>query len=200
MAPLKIQIIIGSTRQGRFSDKPAYWAEGELKKYEGVVPEIVDLRDFPLPFFDSPVSPLWANGQYSDPAVTKWSEKIKEADAFVIIAPEYNHGYTAVLKNAIDHLYSEWNHKPVTFISFGGVGGARAVEQLRQVVIEMQMLPVKNAIHVPISAYFAAKDLQAPVDPEIFNQPLRNDYVDHVERAFGELVKIADGTRSLRGR
>jgi NAD(P)H-dependent FMN reductase len=200
MSPLKIQIIIGSTRQGRFSDKPAYWIEGELKKAEGVTPEIVDLKDYPLPFYDNPVSPMWLNGNYSDEQVKKFAEKVKEADAFIIIAPEYNHGYTAVLKNAIDHLYPEWNYRPVTFISFGGLGGARVVEQLRQVAVEIKMIPTAHAIHVPIPVYMAAKDLQVPVDPEIFNKPLRGDYVDHVDRAISELVKVADATRSLRGR
>ena len=101
---IKLQVIIGSTRQNRYSDKPAHWLMDELKNYDPVEAELIDLRDYPLPFFDEPMSPMFVNGNYSNPEVKAWSEKIKAADAYVMITPEYNHGYTAVLKNAIDHL------------------------------------------------------------------------------------------------
>jgi len=148
MEKLKIKIIIGSTRQNRFSDKPAEWIFQEAKDRKEVEAEILDLRDFPMPFYSEPVSPAKSPGQYGNEVVERWAGKIKEGDGFLIVAPEYNHGYPAVLKNALDHLYLEWNNKPIGFISYGGVGGARAVEQLRQVVIELSMMPIRDSIHI----------------------------------------------------
>lgn len=146
---LKIQIILGSTRQNRFGDKPARWIYEETKKKAGVEAELLDLRDYPLPFFNEPMSPTMLKGNYSNEIAKKWAKKIGEADGYIIIPPEYNHGYPAVLKNALDYPYSEWNNKPVGFISYGGVGGARSVEQLRQVAIELQMAPIRNSVHIP---------------------------------------------------
>ncbi len=146
----KIAVIIGSTRQGRFADKPAQWIADKLAERSEIEVEILDLRDFPLPFFDDPVSPAWRNGApIANPTVRAWSEAIDRADGFVMIAAEYNHGYTAVLKNAIDHLYAEWNRKPVGFVGYGAVNGARAIEQLRQVAIELDMAPIRRSVSIP---------------------------------------------------
>lgn len=146
---LKIQIIVGSTRQQRFSEKPAEWILGLAKNKEGMETELLDLRDWPLPFFNEPMGPTALKGKYSDEVATRWAEKVNEADGYIIVTPEYNHGYPAVLKNALDYAYQEWNNKPVGFVSYGGVGGARSVEQLRQVAIELQMAPIRNAILIP---------------------------------------------------
>ncbi len=146
---LNLKIILGSTRQARFSEKLVPWLKETAAKNADLNVEVLDLRDFPMPFYDQPGSPAQvANGEYPDATVKQWAAKIKEADAFVMVSPEYNHGYTAVLKNALDSIYAEWNGKPVAFVSYGGVGGARSVEQLRQVVVELQMLPVRAAVHV----------------------------------------------------
>jgi NAD(P)H-dependent FMN reductase len=146
---LKVHVILGSTRKGRFSDKPGKWILEEAKKKEGVEAELVDLRDYPLPFFDEPMGPAGLQGKYSSDIAAQWAKKVAEADAYIIAAPEYNHGYTSVLKNALDYAYNEWNNKPVGFVSWGGVAGARAVEQLREVAIELQMAPIRNAVHIP---------------------------------------------------
>jgi NAD(P)H-dependent FMN reductase len=146
---LKIQVILGSTRKGRFSDKPGKWILEEVQKKEGVEAELVDLRDYPLPFFDEPMGPAGLQGKYSSDIAVQWAKKVAEADAYIIAAPEYNHGYPAVLKNALDYAYNEWNNKPVGFVSWGGVAGARVVEQLREVAIELQMAPIRNAVHIP---------------------------------------------------
>jgi NAD(P)H-dependent FMN reductase len=130
------------------------------------------------------------NGTYTNPAISRWSEKVKQADAFIIIAPEYNHGYTAVLKNAIDHLYPEWNHKPVGFLSYGTVGGARVIEQLRLVAIELQLLPIKNAIHIPMEVYIATMGLENTAAKEIFNHFLRSGSRDIAGVFFDELLKL----------
>jgi NAD(P)H-dependent FMN reductase len=149
---IKVQIILGSTRQNRFGDKAANWMYETAKKREDLEVELLDLRDHPLPFFDEPMSPASSKGKYTNEAAANWAKKIGEADAYIIATPEYNHGYPAVLKNALDYVYSEWNNKPVAFMSWGGVSaGTRAVQQLRQVVIELQMVPIRNGVHIPFS-------------------------------------------------
>jgi NAD(P)H-dependent FMN reductase len=111
--------------------------------------EVLDLKEYELPYFDAPMSPAYVqNGEYGSDAVKAWAKKIGEADAYIIIAPEYNHGYTAVLKNALDVVYGEWNNKAVGFVSYGSVGGGRVVEQLRQVAVELQMASTRNAVHI----------------------------------------------------
>lgn len=144
----KIQVIIGSTRQGRFGDKPAKWILEELKKRTDFESELIDLRDWSLPFFDEAISPSMNNGVYSLDLARKWADKIGEADGYIMVTPEYNHGYSAVLKNALDYVYKEWNNKPVGFISYGTVGGARAVEQLRQVAVELHLVPVRASVNI----------------------------------------------------
>lgn len=165
---LNVKVIIGSTRQGRFSEKPAAWIYDQLCTYEEINPEILDLRDYPLPFFDEPVSPSHMKEPYKNEIAEKWRSKIAEGDAFIIVTPEYNHGYPAVLKNALDYLSAEWHRKPVAFISYGTVGGARSVEQLRQVVIDLRMAPLVSAVHMMGDAFSMIKTAPAPVDPELF--------------------------------
>jgi NAD(P)H-dependent FMN reductase len=145
---MKIKVILGSTRQNRFGEQPAQWIYKELQKRKGITAELIDLRDWPLPFFDEPVSPLYNNGVYVNELAPLWAKKIGEADGYIMVTPEYNHGYSAVLKNAIDYLYKEWNNKPVAFVGYGSVGGARSIEQLRNVAVELQMTPVRQAVHI----------------------------------------------------
>ena len=146
---LNIKVIVGSTRQGRFSEKVLPWVTAELDKNEDISYEVLDLRDWNLPFYNEPMSPAAVkNGDYPNEVVRKLAVKINEADTFLVIAPEYNHGYSAVLKNAFDSVYSEWNRKAIGFVSYGSVGGGRAVEQLRQVAVELQMAPIRNAVHI----------------------------------------------------
>jgi NAD(P)H-dependent FMN reductase len=110
--------------------------------------ELVDLRDFPLPFFESPVPPK--RRLPDDPQIQAWAAKVAEADGYVIVTPEYNYGYPAVLKNALDHLYYEWNDKPVAFVGYGAVsGGLRAVMQLRQVVVELGLVQTHDQVTIP---------------------------------------------------
>ncbi len=148
MDNLKIAVILGSTRPERFSEQPGTWIADKLKKIDGLDVETLDLRDYPMPFFDEAKSPTMAPEGFGKEVVEKWRAKIAEADAFVVVTPEYNHGYSAVLKNAMDYVYFEWNKKPISFVAYGGVGGARAVEQLRLVAVELQMAPIRHAVHI----------------------------------------------------
>ena len=146
MSKPKIGIVIGSTREGRFADKPANWIYEIARARGDIEVELIDLRDFPLPFFDEPASPAWAPSRSEN--AQKWQKKVASFDGFVFTAAEYNRGPTAVLKNAIDYAYTEWNKKAVGFVGYGGVGGARAVEQLRLIAIETQMAPVRSGVHI----------------------------------------------------
>ena len=146
---LKVKIILGSTRPNRFSEQAGKWILEEAGKIAGISAEVLDLRDYAMPFFNEPVSPSYKQEPYKNEAVARFTSKIAEGDAFIIVTPEYNRGTSGVLKNAMDWVYQEWNNKPMGFVAYGSVGGARAVEQLRTVAVELQMAPVRNAVHIP---------------------------------------------------
>jgi NAD(P)H-dependent FMN reductase len=141
---LKIAIIIGSTRPGRNGEAVAKWVYEIAKKRRDAEFELVDIKDFELPLLDEPVPP--SMGQYSKPHTKRWAAKINSFDGFVFVTPEYNHGISGALKNAIDFLFAEWNNKAAGFVSYGSVGGARAVEQLRLVLAEVQIATVRNQV------------------------------------------------------
>jgi NAD(P)H-dependent FMN reductase len=142
----RIGIVIGSTREGRFGDKPAAWIHEIARQRTDLAFELIDLRDHPLPFFNEPLSPAWA--PVKNEAAQRWADKLATLDGLIVVTPEYNHGPTAVLKNALDYAYKEFIRKPIGFVGYGGVGAARAVEQLRLIAIELQMAPVRNAVHI----------------------------------------------------
>src|SRR5712672_4589825 len=139
---LRVGIITGSTRPNRKSLNVAKWVLETARKRNDADYELVDIKDFELPLFDEPTPP--SMGQYQQPHTRRWAAKIASLDAFVFVSPEYNHGIQAALKNAIDFLFAEWNHKAAGFVSYGGAGGARAVEQLRLVLAEVQIATVRN--------------------------------------------------------
>ena len=148
---MKISVIVGSTRQGRFSEKPAQWILQQLQKREGIEARLLDLRDFPMPFFDQPMPPAMpGRPPYEHEVVKKWTAQIAASDGFVFVTPEYNYGTSAVLKNAIDWVYPEWNRKAAAFVSYGSAMGARAVQQLRETAIEIQMAPIRSSVHIPV--------------------------------------------------
>lgn len=142
----KLGVIIGSTRAARFADKPASWLMKKLDEDGRFDAELVDLRDFDLPFFDEMASNRWMPSE--DPKAQTWQAKIGEFDAYIFIVAEYNHSLTGALKNALDQAFNEWNNKPFSALGYGGLGAARAVEHLRGIGIELQMAPVSVAIHI----------------------------------------------------
>jgi NAD(P)H-dependent FMN reductase len=142
----RIGIVIGSTREGRFGEKPARWIYEIAKQRTDLAFELVDLRDHPLPIFNEPKSPM--AGPVNNEAARLWAGKLATLDGLIIVTPEYNHGPSAVLKNALDYAYKEFNRKPIGFVGYGGAGAARAVEQLRLIAIALQMAPVGRAVHV----------------------------------------------------
>jgi NAD(P)H-dependent FMN reductase len=147
----RIGVIVGSTRQGRFGDRPAQWIHDIASQRGDLSVELIDLRDYPLPMFDEPMSPAW--GPPANPEAQRWASKLATLDGLIVVTPEYNHGYPGVLKNALDHAYAEFVHKPIGFVGYGGVGAARAIEQLRLVSIELQMAPVRNAVHIGMTEF-----------------------------------------------
>lgn len=144
MADLKIAVILGSTRQNRNGAAVADWVIEKAAARTGADYELVDLRDYPMPLFDAPASPAFVPPQ--DPAVQRWAAKIAEFDGYVFVTPEYNHSFSAVLKNALDSIYTEFNNKTAAFVSYGSFQGARAVEQLRLVASELQLAHVRQQL------------------------------------------------------
>src|SRR5246127_3981219 len=142
---MTISVIVGSTRQGRFSEKPAQWILHQLQKRDGIEAQLLDLRDFPMPFFDQPLPPAMpGRPPYEHEVVKKWTAQIARSDGFIFVTPEYNYGPSAVLKNALDWVYPEWNRKAAAFVSYGSAMGARGVQQLRLTAIELQLVKVRS--------------------------------------------------------
>ena len=160
-----ISVIVGSTREGRFSEKPAKWILQHLKKRDGIDTRLLDLRDFPMPFFDQPVTPATpGRAAYTNEVVQRWTAAIAQSDGFVFVTPEYNYGSSAVLKNAIDWVCPEWRRKATCFVSYGNAVGARSVQQLRQNVIELQLAPIRSSVHIPVAtllAHYQGGDVEA---------------------------------------
>ncbi|HWZ72116.1 MAG TPA: NAD(P)H-dependent oxidoreductase [Casimicrobiaceae bacterium] len=151
-----ISVIVGSTREGRFSEKPAKWILQHLKKRDGVDARLLDLRDFPMPFFDQQATPAMPGRQpYKHEVVQRWTAAIAQSDGFIFVTPEYNYGTSAVLKNAIDWVYPESNRKAAAFVSYGSAMGARAVQQLRLTAIEVQLAPIRSSVFIPVATLWA---------------------------------------------
>jgi NAD(P)H-dependent FMN reductase len=153
---MTIAVILGSTRQGRFSEKPGQWILEHLRKREDIEARLLDLRDFPMPFFDQAMPPAMpGRPPYEHEVVKRWTAEIAASDGFVFVTPEYNHSVAAVLKNAIDWVYPEWNRKAAAFVAYGSVMGARSVEHLRQIAVEVQLAPIRSCVHIPPSTLWA---------------------------------------------
>jgi NAD(P)H-dependent FMN reductase len=158
----RIGIILGSTRPNRNGEQVARWVYDIAAQRGDAEFELVDLRDYPLPHLDEPLPP--AMGQYQNEHTQRWADKIASFDGFVIVTPEYNHSTSGVLKNAIDYLYAEWNNKAVGFVSYGSVGGARAVEHLRLVAGELQMADVRQQVALSLLTEFENFSVLKPSD------------------------------------
>jgi NAD(P)H-dependent FMN reductase len=143
----KIAVVVGSTREGRQSDKLAAWAAKEIGKHADV--EVLDLRDYPMPFFDEAISPRYNPERKAAPEVQKWLDKVAEFDGYALVTPEYNRSTSAVLKNALDVLDYQMDQKPVALIAHGSTGGAQAVANLRMA------LPGVGAVSIPQALFFS---------------------------------------------
>jgi NAD(P)H-dependent FMN reductase len=185
----KLEIIVASTRPGRVGLPIGQWIETEAVAHGGFADvELVDLAEVNLPFMDEPNHPRL--GQYTHQHTRDWSAKITEADAFVFVTPEYNYGYNAPLKNAIDYLHNEWHYKPVGLVSYGGAAaGARAAQMIKQVVTTLRMTPIFEAVSIPFVSQF--------IDEEGGLVP--NDVMIASAKAmFDELTRVNEALRPLR--
>ena len=149
---IKIGIIVGSTRPGRKALDVARWVLDIAGMRADAVFELVDIQDFNLPLLDEPVPP--SLGQYSQPHTKAWAAAIAGFDGFVFVTPEYNHGTSGALKNAIDFLYKEWNNKAAGFVGYGSAGGSRAIESLRLVMGELMVADVRAQVMLSLRTDF----------------------------------------------
>lgn len=152
MSKPKIAIIVGSTRPVRFADIPTQWIKAQAEARDDLSVEVVDLRDYPMPFFDEVASNAWAPTQ--NEVAVKWQKKLAEFDGYIFVVAEYNRSITGVLKNALDQAYVEWAKKPAGIVAYGSVGGTRAAEHLRLIAVELQMVPVRNGVHIGGGDFF----------------------------------------------
>ena len=183
---LRIAIIIGSTRPGRNGEAVAKWVYEIAKKRTDAAFELVDIKDFNLPLLDEPVPP--SMGQYSKPHTKAWAAKINSFDGYIFVSPEYNHGISGALKNAIDFLFAEWNNKAAGFVSYGSVGGARAVEHLRLVMAEVQIATVRNQVLLSLHTDFE--------NFSVFKPAARHE--KSVNEMFDQVIAWSGALKTLR--
>lgn len=192
MSKARIAVIIGSTRETRFGTKPAEWIFNLARQHPDFEVELVDLKDFDLPLFNEAASNLWMPSK--DPKAVAWQEKIGTFDGYIFVVAEYNRSITGALKNALDQAYKEWGRKPAAYVGYGSVGGARAVEHLRLINVELQMVPTRSGVHIGGSDFYK-------IHPMAGNQP-----ISAIEEAIGpsartmldELAWWAKATKTAR--
>jgi NAD(P)H-dependent FMN reductase len=158
----RIAIIISTTRATRFGEKPAQWIRKIASQRRDIDVEIVDLRDFPMPFFDEPASNAWMPSK--NEVAQRWQKKVAGFDGYIFVTAEYNHGISAALKNALDYAYPEWNRKPAAYVGYGGVGAARAIEQLRLINVELKMAPMRTSVHIQGGDFMAVWQQGKPIE------------------------------------
>jgi NAD(P)H-dependent FMN reductase len=180
MTKPKIAVIIGSIRPNRQGDKPANWI-AKLAKDSGYFAdvEVVDLKDYPLPLFDAPASDFWM--PTPNEVAAKWQAKLNEFDGYIIVTAEYNRSVPGALKNAIDWAYKPFMRKAVAYVSYGSVGGARAVEHLRNIMVELQAVSVRHGIHIGGSDFAPVMFGQKTWDDVLPSQvPFTKDLLDNL--------------------
>jgi NAD(P)H-dependent FMN reductase len=183
---VKLQIILGSTRPGRAGEAVAQWAYKAASKRDDFEVELVDVADYELPLLDEPVPPMMK--QYTKEHTKKWSEKIAQADGYIIVAAEYNHSIAGGLKNAIDYLNHEWRDKSVGFVSYGSAGGARAVEHLRGVAGELHMADVREQILLYLASDFEKYSDFKPTET----------HEEQLNKVFDQVTRWAKALQPLR--
>ena len=184
----KIAVIVGSTRASRLADTPAQWILKQVQARGDMDAELVDLRDHPMPFFDERASNLWMPS--TNPEAIRWQQTVGRFDGYIFVVAEYNHSITGVLKNALDQAYKEWNRKPFTAIGYGGVGAARAIEHLRLIGVELQMVSTHAAVHIGGADFMA-------IHPMFGKKPIEDieaSLLPSTKTALDELVWWAKAT------
>ncbi|MDC3417418.1 NADPH-dependent FMN reductase [Aquibacillus salsiterrae] len=183
---MNIGIILGSTRPGRNSEAVAKWIYELAQQREDAKFELVDIADYNLPLLDEAMPP--SMGQYQNEHTKKWAEKIDSFDGFIFVTPEYNHATSGALKNAIDYLYKEWNNKACGFVGIGSLGGARAVENLRLVMGELQIADVRSQVGLSLFTDFENFSVFKPGD----------HHLDAVNSMFDQVIAWSKALKTLR--
>jgi NAD(P)H-dependent FMN reductase len=178
MAKPKIAIIISTTRAARFGDKPAKWIYGIAAQRDDIEVELVDLRDYPMPFFDEVASNAWVPSK--NEVALRWQKKVAEFDGYIFVVAEYNRGISGVLKNAIDYAYPEWVKKTAAYVGYGSVGAARAIEQLRLVNVELQMAPMRSGVHIQGADFMAVWQQGKDIGELAYLQQNAKDMLDQL--------------------
>ncbi len=187
---LKVGLIVGSTRPNRFADTPVQWLLEGASARSDLRLTVLDLRDYRLPFFKEPASPMATGGVFTELEAEAWRNRIGEFDAFVATVAEYNHGPTAVLKNAFDSALLEWQRKPIAFVGYGGVGGARVIETLRGAVIELHMAPIRHEVNITTEPYLGVVQSGRSLNDYAYLVQSRVAMFDHL-LWWGEALKAA---------
>ncbi len=183
---LKLAIIIGSTRPNRVGESVGRWVQELAQKRSDAEFELVDIREFDLPLLDEPIPP--SQGKYSKEHTKKWAARIASFDGYVFVTPEYNHGISAALKNAIDFLFAEWNNKAAGFVGYGSAGGVRAVEQLRLVMAEVQVATVRNQVMLSLHDDFENYSVFKP----------RGHHEKTLGQVFDQVIAWGEAMKALR--
>lgn len=186
---LKIAVIIGSTRDSRFADKPANWILERARARGDMEVELVDIRDFDLPFFNEKASNMWMPSE--DPRAVAWQKKLAEFGGFIFVTPEYNRSIPGSLKNALDQAYVEWIRKPAAVVAYGSVGGTRAAEHLRTIAIELQMVPIRAGVHIGGSEFMKVHPMGANGPMSDIEDAIGNSADDMLENLawWGRITK-----------
>jgi NAD(P)H-dependent FMN reductase len=183
---LRLGIIIGSTRPNRIGESVAKWVHEIAQRRSDAAFELVDIRDFNLPLLDEPIAA--SEGKYSKEHTKRWAAKIASFDGYVFVTPEYNHGTSGALKNAIDFLYAEWNNKAAGFVGYGSAGGVRAVEHLRLVMAEVEIATVR--VQVALSLYTDFENYT------VFKPASHHEKT--LDRVFNQLIPWSEALKPLR--
>jgi NAD(P)H-dependent FMN reductase len=174
----KIAIILSTARAARFGHKAGQWLFDIARQRADMEFDLVDLRDHPLPFFDEIASNAWVPTKNAEGV--RWQKKVGHYDGYIFVTAEYNHGVPAVLKNALDFAYPEWNKKPAAFFGYGALGAARAVEQLRLIAIELQLAPTRSAVHLAGADFMAALREGKPISEFAYLKPTADALLDEL--------------------
>jgi len=188
MAKPKIAIIISTTRATRFGERAAKWIHGITAARTDMSVELIDLREYPMPFFDEPASNMWVPSK--NEVAQRWQKKVAEFDGYIFVTAEYNRGVPAVLKNALDYAYPEWNRKPAAYVGYGSVGAARSIEHLRLICVELQMAPTRNGVHIQGGDFMAVWQQGKDIKELAYLEKNSKDMLDELQW-WASALKVA---------
>ncbi|WP_375173578.1 NADPH-dependent FMN reductase [Pseudooceanicola sp.] len=188
----RIALIVSSTRDSRWADVPAQWMLKQAQARTDMEVELVDLKDYDLPLFNEAASNMWMPS--TDEKAVAWQEKLDQFDGFIFTVAEYNHSISGALKNALDQAYTQWVRKPMTAIAYGGTGAARALEHLRNIAVELQMVPVRGAVHIGGADFFKVH----PMGGGAAIEEIEENLAPAATGALDDLVWWANATMAAR--